>query len=634
MKYRLDKIYSNKNVIICVFLLLLLYIYYLHAYAYAYAQVHSDHVAPLLMAQDILNGNLLLEDWYGSTSSFFIGVYSFTLLPYILFGMTYEFFCYYPALIMSLIAACAFFLSYKYLGKRTISVSNIFILSALFLIPPKGIFSTAICQPFYHNETYLMILLILLIMDKAAVYGKGRLIFFGAATLLFSFWASADTFAIYVFVIPIAALILWRYFFYRIDTRYLYFLGCIAAGTTAARLTEKIVAKLGGIQYTGFAAPSFTSLNSVPARFLDSVGYTLDVFNANFFGEKLSSSLPLLLSFFVLSFSVYAVSHIIRNFKKYDIVTQFLVFSPIILFMIFLVADIPLANRYFIFIPIAFFILTARIGILDIIKEKHGFGNGVRTYIVLAFGCGLLLLNASANFMPISAKPENIENPVAKILIDKGLKRGYAEYWKANVMSFYTKNQSKVTAVEQISRPYYWLGKRSWYEEPANFIIASADETPSYIKYYGEPRHIYTVDNGLLGDHSYNRIDILEYDYNLSEGFSEKGLNLFACNNCEKTSRSVVLNKDGILYGPYGTFKKGIYRIEFKGKNLAGASFDAGIFSNGALFYEMKDKIVRDDEISYTIGLEEDAYNVEFRIINRSGESVVIESAGWRLLNE
>ncbi len=619
---------NHKQVIIYCVSIIVLYVYYLTSYAYKYPLVDSDTVSTMLMAQDILNGNFLLKEWYGSTRNWIIEVYLYNLLPYAMFGMDLGFYYYYPPIIMVLIMASSYLLVYRDTTYKNISYSNIFLLISLLIIPFVE-FGKFFINPSYHNETYVVILFILIFIDRINnSHIKKR--YYPLISIL-TFVAVSNSYTVFIFVLPMLLLLFYRLLFININKQadLLLFLA-IVFGTIFAKIIEKIVIQLGGITYN-HVEQKFATLDQITDRIGQIINDFLFITGSNFFGLQLNNAIFQVLSFLILMFLFSVLIYGFVNFNKFKIVDQFLILAPIVIIGIYIFSAVAIGLRYYVIIILYLIILTSRIGIFDIISRFLRKNNIKHKYIQILLVI-LLLSNAINNIEKPIKKPIVKENEVVSFLIEKNLTNGYATFWLSNVMSLLSNNQIKVNAIFIDLKPMYWLSKESWYKKPANFILATEEEIENYKKIFNDYSNLHKFDNvsfGLrpseVGNSLYKKIYILEFNYDISKYFGDNSLFRYSCNNCNKDKDSIILQAGGVQYGPYIPLNKGVYKVTITGDNLEKIAFDTYSVDRKEKI-ELNNIKVENNLIEYTFELNKRTKNIEHRIFNNQELPVTIKS--------
>lgn len=621
---------NHKQVIIYCVSIIVLYVYYLTSYAYKYPLIDSDTVSTMLMAQDILNGNFLLKEWYGSTRNWIIEVYLYNLLPYAMFGMDYGFYYYYPPIIMVLIMASSYLLVYRDTTYQNISYSNIFLLISLLIIPFLG-FGKFFIRPSHHNETYVVILLILILIDKLKILHNKR--WYYPLIFILTFVAVSDTYAVFIFVLPMLFILMYRLLFMNINKKanFLLFI-IIVFGTIFAKIIEKIVIQLGGITYN-HVVTTFAQLDQITERIGHVINNILFITNSNFFGLQLNNAIFQVISFFILIFLFSVLIYGLVNFNKFKIVDQFLILAPIVIILIYIFSSVYIgagAIRYYVIIVLYLILLTSRIGVFDIIS-KFLRNNNIKHKYVQILLIIMFLSNAINNIEKPIKKPIAKENEVVSFLLEKNLTNGYASFWNSNIMSLLSNNQIKVNAISN-NRPYLWLSKESWYKKPANFILATEREIENYKKIFNDYSNLYEFDNITIGIrpheyglYLYKKIYILEFDYDISKYFGDNSLFRYSCNNCNRDKDKIILQSGEVQYGPYITLDKGIYKVTITGDNLDKVAFDTYSLDRKEKI-ELNNIKVENNLIEYTFRLDKRTKNIEHRIFNNKEFPITIKS--------
>ena len=128
----------------------------------------------------------------------------------------------------------------------------------------------------------------------------------------------------------------------------------------------------------------------------------------------------------------------------------------------------------------------------------------------------LMIMLTAANLVPTGTgtSPYNTYSETAAFLKEHGLENGYAAFWDSYVMNGYSGNDVKVRAVVYTADgklvPHIWFCKKSWYDEPADFII---------VRNSGYPEE--------EAEHNYNGIFNMRFDGGMEYGITPENIKTY-----------------------------------------------------------------------------------------------------------
>lgn len=383
----------------CVFL----YRYFLN-YTYTFISSHnSDTVAPIVWAADIIGGNPLLKDWIGTTRNFFVEIYVFYILPILVFGPSKDILLYLPPFIYTLIVFFSFMLVYKKEDGR-INWFGLFTVTALLGFIWNRDYAYAVLLTAIHNEMYLCVIAFLSLI-KYIGYGnafrRGALIFLA---FVLSFIAMANPFALYVFFIPMAAVLVCRIFFGKMPLKQAPFWSAFFIGSVSGRLFETLLEKAGGIVYD---APEvrFVNMENWWVNLQATAKGLILSFQGDFFDKTPVQAAPFLIDFFIMLLIAAAVAYAFKRFAEKDITEQFLSMSILILLFSYMFSKILRLDiihgmlRYFVFIHIAGAILLAKTDMWKKLYKSKRQKIAVYTALTVLFAA-----HVCYNFKPFVSK--------------------------------------------------------------------------------------------------------------------------------------------------------------------------------------------------------------------------------------
>ena len=195
--------------------------------------------------------------------------------------------------------------------------------------------------------------------------------------------------------------------------------------------------------------------------------------------------------------------------------------------------------------------------------------------ILIIYICTNIYIGINMEFNKSSKNIIKERNELKIFFKEKDLKFGYASYWNAYKNSTLFNFEPEIAAILPYKFPiekYPHLTTNRYYNpnyyNGRTFLLLTEEEFQIFNNkkneyLYGKPEEKYQI-NGYI---------ILIYKYNLSNLFSDfaiaKGIerdvliqtfyNEYTVFNDDKT---ITLNMDGIVFGPYWTLDKGIYKIK------------------------------------------------------------------------
>lgn len=595
-----------------------LYIFYLVFYTGNFT-INSDTITPFIIADDFLNGNYLLKGWYASTRQFILETF-FLIIPYSIFNSVSDVVTYYTPFLISILMI----LMYKTgrLGSKYKNYLYVLLFISLAGIIPADIMVKYLFIPSgFHNEMYLLLILLLYLLDK---YRENSLSFL-LIIFAVSFFISLDPLSIYIFLLPLLIVVLIRIFLSTAGKKLFIRTAVILSAFVTGKIFGYLVSYAGGIKYDGYGF-SFVEYEETGSAFVLFVKNMIMLFNGFFFGERVSfNSVSKGIGVLIFIAGCYAVFHVLKNFRKQSLINQLMSISLIIYPVLLMLTGI--AEWYFVPVFLFMILLILRTDFLRIINKNYAVRNDRRLFagifILIIF---VVVLNGYRNFPKEAGyfHQDNESSKIADLIISNNLKKGYAEFWDAGVMAYYTGMDITIAPVgssrRYISEPYYWLSKKEWYDEDRNFIVANSNNLEKFIKHFGEPDKKYYVED----EERY----LLIYNKNLSKELEIRDIK----NSLNCTGGSI--KKDGMLYlytdavckGPYLSLEKGRYRIEIRGRNLKNLEMQTGVAGIENGLFELENLKISSKFISYEINVKEKTDYIEFRLNNAGQSRIIVES--------
>jgi hypothetical protein len=499
---------------------------------------NSDQANILLVASDMLHGNLLLHGWYLTDVSFYTTELPQYALLEIFFGVHANTAHIAAAMTYTLVILLAVLLARGGFTSRA-AVVRLLITAGILVAPQLGVGVTALILTVGHIGTTVPVLLILLLLDRAP---QRRWV--PVLTGLGLAWALvADELVLVVAVVPLALVCALRVAEAAVRERSVsrglatrrYELSLIAAAGVAAGfawIAERVLRALGG--YTLSPVPFTFTLHHITAN-LHSLWAVPQIFGADYRGLAGGPYYTALLH--MVSLAVVGLALLLlawRFFAGAALVDQVLGVAIVANLVLFVVTSAGSEGPHEIAVVAPFgAVLAARMlagparqpaedpqataarMLADPARQPAGDpqATAARTGRVLArraraaaglAGLVVLLgyLGGLAHDVVQPASPPAFA-PVASWLQAHHLRYGLGGYWESSIVTVQTDGQVKVRALlKPTLAPDLWLAKPAWYDpagQQANFVVLSS--TPGFMnnwepralisKYFGRPARVY-----------------------------------------------------------------------------------------------------------------------------------------------
>jgi hypothetical protein len=477
---------------------------------------NSDEANVLLVASDLLHGNLLLHGWYLTDVSFYTTEVPQYALLELLFGVHPDTAHIAAAMSYTLAVVLAVLLARGGFTSRG-AVARMAIAAGIILAPQLGPGVTALILTIGHLGTAVPVLLIFLLLDRAP-----QKWWVPVLTGLALAWVTiADQIVLIIAVAPLAGVCALRIIEGAVRERSLsrafatrrYELSLIVAAAAAAGLAwvaERIIRALGG--YVVAPVPFTFSLHDFPAS-LHSLWAVPQIFGADYRGLSGGPYYTALLHMVGLGLVALALLVLIRRFfSGAALVDQVLGVAIVLNIALFVltsagsegpheVADVaPLGAA------LAARMLTAPMLATQRPAGARAPGLLARRARAVAYGAGAVVLAGYLGGLVHNvAQPESPASfsRVAAWLQAHHLTYGLGGYWESSIVTVQTGGQVKVRALlKPTLRPDLWLAKPAWYDpatEQANFVVLSSvpgfknnwEPRALISKYFGRPAHVY-----------------------------------------------------------------------------------------------------------------------------------------------
>jgi len=497
---------------------------------------NSDQANILLVASDMLHGNLLLHGWYLTDVSFYTTELPQYALLEIFFGVHANTAHIAAAMTYTLVVLLAVLLARGGFTSRT-AATRLLIAAGILLAPQLGVGVTALILTVGHIGTAVPILLIWLLLDRVGPGGttppkpppdrgdpspRTPLAYVPVLAGLGLAWVLiADQLVLVVAVVPLALVCALRIMEAAVRQRSLsrgvaarrYELSLIAAAGAAAGLAwlvERVLRTLGG--YILNPVPFKFTLHDIPAN-LHSLWAVPQIFGADYRGLAGGPYYTALLH--IVSLALVGLALLVaarRFFSGAVLVDQVLAVAIVLNIVLFVVTSAGSEGPHEIAVVAPFgAALSARM-LAGQARPRAAGARADRTLArrarAAAGMAGLVVLlgylgGLAHDVVQPASSPAFAR--VASWLQAHHLRYGLGGYWESSIVTVQTGGQVKVRALlKPTLRPDLWLAKPAWYDpaaQQANFVVLSS--TPGFMnnwepralisKYFGRPAQVYNV---------------------------------------------------------------------------------------------------------------------------------------------
>jgi hypothetical protein len=465
---------------------------------------NSDQANILLVASDMLHGNLLLHGWYLTDVSFYTTELPQYALLEVFFGVHANTAHIAAAMTYTLVVLLAVLLARGGFTSRPALV-RLLIAAGILLAPQLGVGVKPLILTVGHIGTAVPVLLVWLLLDRA----KSRW-YVPVITALGLAWVLiADDLVLVVGVIPLAAVCFLRIVEAAVRERSVhrgirarsYELSLIAAAGAAAGIAwaaERVLRALGG--YILNPIPFRFTLHDIPAN-LHSLWAVPQIFGGDYRGLTGAAYAIALLHWVSLALVALALLLVAwRFFAGAALVDQVLAVAIVANIVLFVITSAGSEGPHEIAV-------VAPFGAALAARMLPGLPIRARARAV-AYGAGMVVLagylGGLAHETVQPASPPAYA-PLASWLQTHHLRYGLGGYWESSIITVQTGGQVTVRALlKDTIGPDLWLAKTEWYDPAthrADFIVLSS--TPGFTnnwepraliaRYFGRPARVYNV---------------------------------------------------------------------------------------------------------------------------------------------
>jgi hypothetical protein len=489
--------------------------------------LNSDSSNYLLMAWDLLHGNVLLHGWYMSD----VSVYTTELPQYALLesflGLHPETAHIAAAMTYTLATLLAVLLAKGGTSGRT-ALTRMLIAAGIMVAPQLGVGVYTFTMVVDHIGTSVPLLVLWLLLDRVD-RSAPRWWVPVLTTLLLAWVLIADAIVLIVAVAPLALVSGIRFiqgmmtddgpvspgWTRRVRAQW-YQLSLACAAVTAiiwARLAERLLSALGAfaVHPVPFA---LTPLPQARQRYVQALWKVLQLFGADYRGLVGVTFVVAVMHLVSVALVGWSVLRVARRFlggvPLVDQVLAVAIFANVVLYV---VSDVSQQGPHEIAIVMPFGAalaartLTRRAGHAHQPGERRAAGGNSTSRVRLAgYAAGALVLagyltGLGYELTQPAVPPEN--SALAPWLTAHHLTYGLAGYWQASSVTVESDGRVAVRALAVGSmRPYLWLAKTSWYDSAshrATFVVIDT-QTPTFAawlpratveRYFGPPVRTY-----------------------------------------------------------------------------------------------------------------------------------------------
>ena len=631
----LNKIKSKKlfKLLGIISISMLLYLFYLHL-MYGY---HPDCSSIILRAKDILNGNIFLKDWYGTTTN---GIFSFTL--YGIIGIFLAGFnniaCHASWSVMYVILLLlVFILIHKYRKQSKF----------IYLIVACCFFTTFHCksslyQFFWGSHVEIMTYIIgALILIQSIINKKyennNLLILFAILMFIIGF---SDAFAFALLFFPLIIVMIIRFLINK--DKLCLNLSIISFVTLViSKILSRLLSLNGIWQYSNSGEKYFCSIKTLLYNIVYTITAYANTFNANISGENING-----LGFFckligiaLLFISLFIFLYDFKNFFKQDAITQILLVAIVTQTAGFILLEFYCGHEQRYIMPCCIYLLIL-VGIFDWNKFLLCLSNRLKSininckirHIKIIFLCFFLMVPISQiKYLTFSTDLFNVPSDTflySKELVDflmaKGCKKGYARFDISNLTTVGSSGKIILNdiVVNNGLHRNKWFSKHDKIAGPVNFVVWDVERVQEIEDWLGEPKEIHNIDNYSILIYDYDISKKVNSDYNVFNFGSQLGYNSEISNCIDK---KLMLNPNDVQFGPYAHLNKGKYTVTILGDNLDNGTFD--IYSGKSnKILKLENLKVTPTKVTYDVKLDKNVNDIEFRCHNNSSDAIVIKS--------
>ena len=565
-------------------------------YSFIYPK-NSDASITSAMAQDIVNGNIFLNDWYISTrSDYFTDI----LLHSVVYFFTRN--MYDNAFITGTIIAFLFFLCGYLIYKKIMKKNDLWpLFLGLSMIYLVGSGCWVVFSPMHITTIACCLLALYFYFDT------GKMATWYFFLLLFIVFVS-DNYSVTYLAIPL--LIENVIYFAKNKKTDMKFLFIFIALGLAYLFNEQITTI--GYEVPGIPI-NFTSKEALGERIAYIFWAPLEYFNVDFWGQPIKLSINLLWSLFYAGFGLLLILvhfYAAIKYKLNNRIITVLLISSVTVVSALTIINLDLSPRYYAGAIFNGCILLCVVISSYKIEKKWPILLG---FLLLFAGCFLLF----EKYQQTEFKNTPEQKIADVIKNNNNLKYGIAAFWNAYNLDLLL-NENKLIAVLPDGQKFSWLTKETWYNRPIDFVLIKKSATISDINCYIPEKTIKKLGN------IKQEIETDDYKIYIYEKPIYINKNTFngdeLYTNIErkvKTDGTVEANSTtaGFLtFGPYLTIRRGKYSVtlEYEYHDADDSFFEVTANAgNNILAREFLPQDKTQIQLNFTV--KEKTVNIEFR---------------------
>ncbi|CAN5164392.1 hypothetical protein BH11PAT4_BH11PAT4_5130 [soil metagenome] len=485
--------------------------------ATTFVAYNSDSAAGVLMASDMLKGNVLLDGWQIPADNFLATDVVWFVPLVAIFGATPKVLAIGAGVQAGLLTLVLLWLTTQGMvgRKRKLALA----VAAVFLAPSTFFILSALEIP-AHGSTAIFGLLSAVLALTALKRGNVTW-FTGVGLVLVGVLAVfSDLFSLALSVAPIlltATLLRLRK---QVAPRLALHLALTQVLAVALAFVAVRVLATYGAQFI-HQPFSFDTLPGVLANLQLYVSLFLSSYGANFFGLPIAdTTLLVLLSLLKVAVVVLVIRSVWVRVStrgvKLDPETL-LLFTPFVLgsvaFIFSAYPDGLGSIRYL--LPCMFFLIP-------LVGRYVASQKCTNTQEYVAYGACILSLLITTGQLIRSVKPGNTPAELASILEANGVTRAYGTYWAGTATSLYSGGTVEVVPVKAVGesvQPYYWLSSSSWYSSPTYSLVTTLKDgeglQAAVVSKLGAPVYTYATSAYTVATWNHDITPVLEHYENL-----------------------------------------------------------------------------------------------------------------------
>jgi hypothetical protein len=459
---------------------------------------NSDESNDLLMAWDMLHGNVLLHGWYLSDVSFVTTELPQYALLVWLFGLHTDTAHIAAAMTYTLVVILSVLLARGRVSRRE-ARPRMLLTAGLMFAPQLGVGVFVLLLSLGHIGTAVPLLLAWLVIDRC----PARWYVPVAVGLLLTWVLIADSLVLLVGVVPLVAVCAMRVareLARRQDAPVQAVLRArwLELSLAVAAITAQGVASLAGRLIQAYLHPlsyQFAPMHTWPRHAWVTAKGLLALFGAKPEGPPVAFAFALL-HLAGVALVAWAVLRVARRFLSWpDMISQILLVAMVLNVAAYVPSTLANATdlnarEFAVVLPFGA-VLAGRTLAVSLRDSKRRWARPA----LLAGAAGALLAGYGASLGWAAAQPSvpAMNARLVTFLSAHHLTSGISGYWESSVVTVGSDGAVTIRAVQSVPRlqPYLWEAKSSWYDvgsNYANFLVTSS--TPGFLNHWQPHRAV------------------------------------------------------------------------------------------------------------------------------------------------